>query len=217
MSKKSIFISVAGILLLAFGLATVIYNNHQSNQQGASGSAKSALFERQGAPVKGPDDARVTIVEFFDPACETCADFYPLVKQLIDKYPGKVRVMMRYAPFHKGSDEVVKMLEAANLQGKFFPALELLFKNQRRWTSNHVSQPNQARGILNGIALDHEKLTADLNQPEVTEAIQQDVRDVKVFNIKATPEFFVNGRSLPSFGFKQLSQLVDKAVEEAYK
>jgi len=216
MNKKNIIISVAGILLLAFGLAAVIYKNHQSGQQGASGDGRSALFERQGAPVKGPVDARVTIVEFFDPACGTCADFYPLVKQLIDKYPGKVRVMMRYAPFHKGSDEVVKMLEAAHLQGKFFPALELLFKNQRRWTINHVSQPNQARGILNGMALDHKKLTADMNQPEVTEAVQKDVQDVQVFNIKATPEFFVNGRSLPSFGFKQLSRLVEKAVEEAY-
>jgi len=216
MSKKSIFISVAGILLLAFGLATVIYKNHQSNQPGASGGGRSAVFERQGAPVKGSIDAKVTIVEFFDPACETCADFYPLVNRLLDKYPGKVRVMMRYAPFHKGSDEVVKILEAAHLQGKFFPALELLFKNQRRWTINHVSQPDRALGILKGMALDHEKLAAEMNQPAVSEAIQQDVGDVKVFNIQATPEFFVNGKSLSSFGFNQLSQLVDKAVEEAY-
>ena len=92
----------------------------------------------------------------------------------------------------------------------------VLFKNQRRWTINHVSQPDRALGILKGMALDHEKLAADMNQPAVSEAIQQDVRDVKVFNIQATPEFFVNGKSLSSFGFNQLSQLVDKAVEEAY-
>ena len=216
MNKKSIFISVAGILILAFGLAAVIYNNHQSSQQGTSGDGRSAMFERQSAPIKGPVDARVTIVEFFDPACGTCADFYPLVNQLIEKYPGKVRVMMRYAALHKGSDEVVKMLEAAHLQGKFFPALELLFKNQRRWIINHVSQPDRARGILNGMALDHEKLTTEMNQAAVTQALQKDVQDVQRFNIQATPEFFVNGRSLPSFGFRQLSELVDKAVEKAY-
>jgi len=216
MSKKTIFISVAGILLVAFGLATVIYKNFQSGPQGAAGGGRSAIFERQGAPIEGPVDARVTIVEFFDPACGTCADFYPLVKQLIEKYPGKVRVMMRYAPLHKGSDEVVKMLEAAHVQGKFFPALELLFKNQQRWIINHVSQPNRARGILNGMALDHEKLTADMNSTVVTGAVQQDVRDVQAFNIKATPEFYVNGKSLPSFGFQQLSRLVEKAVAENY-
>lgn len=216
MNKKSIFISVASLLLLAFGVATFLYKNHQSSTQANVGGGRSAVFERQGAPVKGAIDAKVTIVEFFDPACEACAKFYPLVNQLIDKYPGKVRVMFRYAPLHKGSDQVVRMLEAAHLQGKFLPALELLFNNQRRWINHHVAQPGRARGILNGMALDHDKLAADEKQSVVSEAVEQDVRDVQVFNIQSTPEFYVNGRSLPSFGFKQLSELVEKAVEEAY-
>jgi len=216
MKNKSIFIAVAGILLLAFILATVIYKNHQATLPGASAGRSQGVFERQGAPVKGPADARVTIVEFFDPACGTCADFYPLVKQLIDQYPGKVRVMMRYAPLHTGSDQVVKMLEAAHLQGKFFPALELLFNNQQRWVVNHVSQPSRALGILNGMALDHAKLETDMNQALVTAAVQQDVLDGQTLGIKATPEFFVNGRPLPSFGFQQLAQLVKEAVDEAY-
>lgn len=216
MKNKSIFIAVAGILLLAFILATVIYKNHQATLPNASAGRSQGVFERQGAPVKGPADARVTIVEFFDPACGTCADFYPLVKQLIDQYPGKVRVMMRYAPLHSGSDQVVKMLEAAHLQGKFFPALELLFNNQQRWVVNHVSQPSRALGILNGMALDHAKLETDMNQALVTAAVQQDVLDGQTLGIKATPEFFVNGRPLPSFGFQQLAQLVQEAVDEAY-
>jgi len=216
MSKKTIFISVAGILLLAFGMATVIYKNHQSTVQGASGGRNQGVVERQGAPLKGPVDAGVTIVEFFDPACGTCADFYPLVKKLIDQYPGKVRVMMRYAPLHTGSDEVVKMLEAAHLQGKFFQALELLFDNQQRWVVNHVSQPTRAQGILNGMALDHEKLLTDMNQADVRQAIQQDVQDGQALNVEATPEFFVNGQPLPSFGYEQLARLVKEAVEETY-
>ena len=216
MNKNIIFLLVGGMLLLSFIMATVIYKNHQSTKQGASGGRNQSVVERQTAPVKGPVDARVTIVEFFDPACGTCADFYPLVKQLIDQYPGKVRVMMRYAPLHTGSDEVVKMLEAAHIQGKFFPALELLFNNQRRWIVNHVSQPTRARSILNGMALDHEKLTADMSQPEVTGAIQQDVEDGQALKIKATPEFFVNGRPLPSFGFQQLRRLVKEEVEKSY-
>lgn len=216
MNRKTMFLSVAGILLLAFVMATVIYKNHQATNGGASGGRNQGVVERQGAPVKGPVDARVTIVEFFDPACGTCADFYPLVKQLIDQYPGKVRVMMRYAPLHTGSDEVVKLLEAAHLQGKFFPALELLFNNQRRWVTNHVSQPDRALGILKGMALDHERLATDMNQAAVSEAIQQDVRAGQKLNVRATPEFFVNGRPLPSFGFEQLERLVKEAVAEAY-
>ena len=216
MNRKTIFISVAGILILAFVMASLIYKNHQSGLQGTSGGRNQSVVERQGAPIKGPVDAKVTIVEFFDPACGTCADFYPLVKKLIDQYPGKVRVMMRYAPLHKGSDEVVKMLEAAHLQGKFFPALELLFNNQQRWIVNHVSQPTRAQGILNGMALNHKELTVDMNGPVVTQAIQQDIKDGQALNISATPEFFVNGQPLPSFGYQQLSQLVKQAVDETY-
>jgi protein-disulfide isomerase len=216
MTRKAIFISVAGILLLAFVMATLIYRNYQSTLQGAAGTSNQGVFERAGAPLKGPADARVTIVEFFDPACGTCADFYPLVKQLIDEYPGKVRLMMRYAPLHTGSDEVVKMLEAAHLQGKFFPALELLFKNQQRWVVNHVSQPDRAQGILKGMALDHDKLLADMNQAEVSQAIEEDVQAGKTLNVRATPEFFVNGRPLPEFGYEQLVRLVKQAVQENY-
>jgi protein-disulfide isomerase len=138
------------------------------------------------------------------------------VKQLIDRYPGKVRVMMRYAPLHTGSDQVVKMLEAAHLQGKYWQALELLFNNQHRWIISHVSQPMRARGILNGLAMDHAKLNADMNLPEVNQAIQQDVDAGQALNVRATPEFFVNGKPMPSFGYKQLSQLVKEAVDDAY-
>jgi protein-disulfide isomerase len=212
MSRKLLFTSGIILIFLAFITATVLYKN----QGGSAGHQNQDVLERQGAPVKGPIDARVTIVEFFDPACGTCADFYPLLQRLIDQYPGKVRVMMRYAPLHTGSDQVVKMLEAAHQQGKYWQALEMLFNNQRRWIVNHVSQPMRARGILNGVAMDHKKLDADMNQPGLIQAIQQDVEDAQALSVRATPEFFVNGQPMPSFGYKQLSQLVKEAVEEAY-
>jgi len=210
MSRKFLFITGIGIILLAFIIAVALYQNQNSSLSGASST------QRQGAPVKGPENAKVTIVEFFDPACGTCADFYPLVKQLMDQYPGKVRVMMRYAPLHTGSDQVVKMLEAAHQQGKYWETLELLFKNQNRWVVNHVSQPMRARALVNGLALDHGRLDIDINLPEVSRVIQQDIEDGQALKVQATPEFFVNGRPMPSFGYKQLSDLVKEAVDEAY-
>lgn len=213
MNRKVLFISGLVIIILAFVVAAVLY---QKQDLSLLGKSASKTLERDGAPVKGPQDARVTIVEFFDPACGTCADFYPLVKKLIDQYPGQVRVMMRYAPLHAGSDQVVKLLEAAHLQGKYWETLELLFANQRRWVANHVSQPLRARSLMNGLAMDHARLDIDMNLPEVARAIQQDVEDGQSLKVQATPEFFVNGRPMPSFGYKQLSQLVKQAVEESY-
>jgi len=216
MNQKTIFIAVTGILLLAFFMATMIYRNHQSSVHDGATSQNQAIVERQGAATKGPADAKVTIVEFLDPACGTCRDFLPYVKQLISQYPGKVRVMVRYAPLHPGSDQVVKMLEAAHQQGKFWPALEILFNNQDRWIVNHNSQPMRALNILNSLDIDQEKLAADMSRPEIAQIIQQDVQDGQALNVRATPEFFVNGRPLPSFGIAQLNQLVEEAVNKAY-
>ena len=216
MSRKTLFLSVAGLVLVGFVGATVLFQNYKETLQGASAVKNQGVVERAGAPVKGATDARVTIVEFLDPACGTCRDFYPLVKQLIDRYPGKVRLMVRYAPLHTGSDQVVKMLEAAHQQGKFWQALELLFDSQHRWVISHVSQPMRARGILNGMAMDHAKLMADMNSPAIAGIVQQDVQDGQTLKVRATPEFFVNGRPLPSFGYDQLRRLVSEAVDKAY-
>jgi protein-disulfide isomerase len=210
MNRKTLFISVAGLLLLIFAGAVVLF------QQSASEGRNQSALEREGAPIKGPNDAKVTIVEFFDPACGTCRDFYPLVKQLIDQYPGKVRVMVRYAPLHPGSDQVVRMLEAARYQGKFWQALELLFRSQSRWVVNHESQPMRALKVLGVLGLDMEQFSADMNRPELIQAIQRDVQDGQTLNVRATPEFFVNGRPMPNFGYDQLSHLVKEAVAEAY-
>lgn len=212
MNRKFVFIIGSGLILLAFVSAVFLYKNQQSGLAGDN----LGVSIREGAAVKGPVDAKVTIVEFLDPACETCSDFYPLVKKFIDQYPGKVRVMVRYAPLHNGSDQVVKMLEAAHRQGKFWQALELLFSTQNRWVANHQSQPMRARSILNSLDVDQDRLNIDMGSSGVLQVIQQDIQDGQTLNIRATPEFFVNGRPMPSFGYKQLSQLVSEAVAEAY-
>jgi protein-disulfide isomerase len=216
MNQKSLFFTIGGLLVLGFIGTSLLYKNYQPAGQDESSGQNTSLVERPGAPIKGAGDARVTIVEFLDPACGTCAQFYPIIDQLLQRYEGKVRVMVRYAPLHPGSDQVVKMLEAARLQGKFWQALELLFRNQNRWVVNHQAQPQRARSILNSMAMDHARLDSDIQSSEVATAVEQDVRDGQALGIRATPEFFVNGKPLPSFGYKQLEQLVRDAVAANY-
>ncbi len=216
MSTKSLFIGTAVILISIFVAASLFYQNQQSAEEDTLVSNNAAALERIGAAVKGPAGAKVTIVEFFDPACGTCAQFYPAVQQFIEQYPGKVKVMMRYAPLHQGSDQVVKLLEAAHLQGKFWPALELLFANQQYWVANHVSDADRAQAVFSSLGLDQIQFATDFNGMAVANAIQEDVKDGQTLNIRATPEFFVNGKPMPSFGYEQLKQLVENAVAEAY-
>jgi len=216
MNKKMLFLSVIIVLIFAFLTALAVFKGEETTAQAISPENQHAL-ERKNAPIKGYKKAKVTIVEFFDPACGTCSQFYPLLNDLVKKYPGKVRVMMRYAPLHEGSGDVVKMLEAAHMQGQFWPAVELLFGNQNRWVEHHVSNPQHALAGLKTLDLDHAKLEVDYQSAKVAKIIEQDIKDGQTLQIRATPEFFVNGKPLINFGYEQLVQLVDEAVTEAYK
>ncbi len=156
-------------------------------------------------------------MEFLDPACETCGSFYPFVKQMIAANPDRIRLSIRYAPFHKGSDQVVRLLEAARKQGKYWETLEALLAAQRQWVIQHTARLDLAWKPIEGVGLQMQKLKEDMNAPEVAGVIQQDLQDAVALNVTKTPEFFVNGRPMPSFGYEQLKTLVDQALRDAYR
>jgi protein-disulfide isomerase len=215
MKQKNIFIASAVLLLVVFGVAAVLYKNHQADQAAQLIAQNRAVLERAHAQTFGNPNAPVHIVEFFDPACETCRDFYPLVKKMMAANPGKIKLSMRYAPLHKGSDQVVKAIEASRKQAMFQQTLETLFASQSHWVVQHVSQPQLIWDPLSGLPLDLRQLQADMESPAVAQVIAQDVADAKVLNITMTPEFFVNGKPLPSFGYEPLKKLVDEALLES--
>lgn len=214
MKQKTLFLVAAILLLVGFVAGTFLYKHQQQEAADQLAAANRAALLRMHAPSLGKPDAPVTIVEFLDPACETCAAFYPRVKQLLAAHPDKIRLVLRYAPFHPGSDKVVAVLEAARRQDKFWPALEALLANQNGWTQHHVAYAERTLPYLEGIGLDMDKLAVDLSAPEIAGIIEQDVADARTLNVTKTPEFFVNGKPLPSFGFAQLQALVDQALAE---
>ncbi len=215
MKQKNIFIASVVLLLAIFGIGAVLYKNHQADQAAQLVAKNRAVLERAHAHTFGNPQAPVHIVEFFDPACETCRDFYPLVKKLIAANPGKIKLSMRYAPLHKGSDQVVKAIEASRKQAMFQQTLEALFASQSHWVVQHVSQPQLIWDPLSGLPLDLRQLQADMESPAVAQIIAQDVADAKALNITMTPEFFVNGKPLPSFGWEPLKKLVDDALAQS--
>ena len=196
--------------LLAFPFA-------DATGQGAV-AAPAPPFVRPHAPTLGPANARVHVVEFLDPACEGCAAFAPVVKAILAEHPGRVRLWVRYAPFHRGSDYVVKALEAARLQDRFWPALETLFTKQAEWTRGHSAVPNQVLVVLATVpGLDIERLKRDMESPAFTQLIEQDMADVKALKLQQTPTFFVNGKPLVKFGFEELRAQVGAEVASQYR
>lgn len=215
MKQKNIFIASAVLLIIAFVVGAFFYNNQKAEQAAQTAKQNQIALVRAHSPSFGNADAPVHIVEFFDPACGTCRDFYPMVKNLMAQHPGKIRLSVRYAPFHPGSDQVVKVLEAARKQGQFRQALEALFASQSMWVQNHVAQVDYIWSPLSGLGMDMERLKNDMNSAEVAQVIQQDLADAKTMNVTMTPEFFVNGKPLPNFGFDELKALVGDALLSA--
>jgi protein-disulfide isomerase len=214
MQKQTTYVAalIAVLALLAIG-GWWYFSNPQSQGQPTATVDRTALI-RAHSPTEGRADAPVEIVEFFDPACGTCRDFYPKVKQLMADNPNRIRLVMRYTPFHKGSDKVVAVLEAARRQGKFWQALEALFKGQDDWASNHTAKIELTWKYLNGIGLNMEQLAFDMTAPDLQQAVAQDLNDANTLGVSQTPEYFVNGRPLPSFGFEQLRQLVAEELSK---
>ncbi len=170
---------------------------------------------RSHSPTLGNPAAPVVIVEFLDPACETCRDFYPLVKAIMAEHAGKVSLVVRYAPFHRGADVVVAMLEGARRQDKFWPALDALFAAHGDWVVNHRADPDRAWNILSALGLDMDRMRADMASPDTAAIIRQDMADASALQVAKTPEFFVNGRPLPAFGLEPLKKLVREELQKA--
>jgi protein-disulfide isomerase len=208
MKQKTIFITAVVVLAVLFAGAAQLYRSTQARQAAQSAAQNKEALIRFHAPTLGKADAPVHIVEFLDPACETCAAFYPLVKQMMAANPNGIRLSVRYAPFHRGSDEVVKVLEASRKQGKYWQALEVLLASQAAWVQHHAANVDLVWPHLARAGLDTERIRSDMQSPEIARLISQDLQDAKTLNVTKTPEYFVNGRPLPSFGYEQLRELV---------
>lgn len=221
MNRRALVLSTALLMLVVFGVAGFIYND--SSSRGAATSSQIAAADQQvssvqssealvrpHSPVLGPREAPVTIVEFFDPSCEACRAFYPVVKQVMARYPREVRLVIRYAPLHVGSEEAVRILETARLQGVYVPVLEAVLASQPEWHSGDMAS---AWSAAEAAGLDRARARAALQSPQINSVLQADFADLQTLGVKGTPTFFVNGKLLTDFGEQQFRELVRAAVD----
>jgi protein-disulfide isomerase len=216
-AKKMTVVGLIVVVAVFFFLGMNAYQTRVQTAQDVQVQAEQTRLVRMHSPVFGPQSAPVTIVEFFDPACETCRAFYPIVKNLMAQYPSDVRLVIRYAPFHQGSDTVVKLLEAAKSQGKYQTVLEAVLAAQPAWADHGKPDVELAFKAAEQAGLDLVKARQDIEKPGMQAVLKQDIEDLTALQVTKTPTFFVNGRSLPSFGPDQLTALVAEEVAKTKK
>jgi protein-disulfide isomerase len=165
--------------------------------------------------VKGAKDAPIAIVEFSDFQCPFCKNVNPTLRQVLDRYPGKVKVVWRDYPLvqlHPGAPKAHEAARCAADQGKFWEYHDVLFERSPRHSPDELkryAQDLKLDAAVFGQCLDSGKHTAEVNK---------DVEEGQRLGVTGTPSFFVNGRPLegaqPFTAFQKLidSELSRKAA-----
>jgi len=143
--------------------------------------------------VRGAKDAPVTIVEFSDFQCPFCKTATTTIKQVLDKYPGKVRLVFRDFPLVSLHPLAPKAHEAARCaaeQGKFWEYHDLLFEKSPKLTPDELKQYAQS------LKLDTAAFNQCLDSSKYTAEVDKDVKEGATLGLTGTPSFFINGRQL---------------------
>ena len=219
MNRRTLLIGASTLALAAFaGGAVVLTRRREVEAEAAAAGAPAvdpSLLIRAHSPSFGPADAPVTLVEFFDPSCEACRAYHPIVQDIRRQFPNEVRVVLRYTVFHEGSDEAVRILEVARMQKKFEQVLEAILEKQPNWALHDGPQMDLAWRTAGAVGLDMAKAENQRLSPDITGILNQDMADVESVGIRQTPTFFLNGKRLENFTPESLIADVRQAVENA--
>lgn len=204
MNRRTLILGTAAAAIAVFGGGYAFVANRRAAEQVAAQDKANtdgpgfdtSILIRANSPVLGPADAKVTLVEFFDPSCEACRYFHPILKRLRGTFIDDLRIVMRYTMFHQGSDEAVRILETARIQNMFEPILNALLDRQPEWAKDGAPNLDLAWQIAGENGLDLAKAKVDRDLPGIVAIINQDNADVKAAGIRGTPTFFVNGKQI---------------------
>lgn len=213
MSRRILVLAISIIAVIGFAVAAFFYDRASTVPQATAPVQESGSLVRFNSPSFGPATAPVTIVEFFDPSCESCRAFYPIVKKMMSQHPGDVRLVLRYVRLHVGSEEAIRILETARKQGVFVPVLEAVLEAQPQWHDD--AKAMAAWDAAGQAGLDVAKAREDMMSPEITATIERDATDAKKVGVSGTPTFFVNGKPLTNFGAQQLYDLIWSEINQS--
>lgn len=148
-----------------------------------------AKIDLNGSPVKGPNNAKITIVEFSDFQCPYCRRGYETMEQVAKMYPNDVKIAFKHfpLPFHNEAEPAAKAAWAAQQQGKFWEYHEELFKNQDKLGAEYYVQ------LASSLKLDVEKFKRDMASEAAAKQVKADTEIGQKNGIQGTPGFFVNG------------------------
>jgi protein-disulfide isomerase len=166
------------------------------------------------APVRGPANARVTLVEFSDFQCPFCIAATPQIALLLKAYPSEVKLIFKEFPLDQHTQAALAAAAAlaANKQGKFWQLHDAMFAQK-----GNLSR----RGILalaTNLGLDMKRFQADLDSPEIKKAVEKDLDQGAQIGVDSTPTLFVDGQRFNGpLTLASLKPIVDNELKHPAK
>lgn len=170
---------------------------------------------REDSPVRGPEGAKVTIVEFADFQCPACQAAKPVILSVLENNPTTVKLVFRHFPIssiHIHADETALAAEAAKNQGKFWEMYDKLFDTQEEWgTVSKRKIGDFLKTLATDFSLDVDKFSTDKDGEAVRNVVARDMADGDALGVTGTPTFFVNGQKIG--GTNELEAAVAAALQ----
>ena len=164
----------------------------------------SSVLGAQPPHFKGAQNSSVTVEEFADYQCPTCAQMHPVINEVTAFYGSRIRFIYRNYPLvqiHKNAYDAATAAEAGGLQGKFWDMQNLIFQNQRNW-SNVADVKPVFEGYAQTLGLDVEKFKTDVAGIAAKQRVDADLKRAQSLGINSTPSVLINGKLLP---FEQMT------------
>jgi protein-disulfide isomerase len=166
------------------------------------------------APLEGPKNALVTIVEGFDFACPYCEQSRPLVEQIREQYPSDVRVAYKNYIVHPQTATIPALAGcAAHKQGKY-AALAPLIWDKGFKAGRNLSAENMEK-LAGEVGLDLARFRSDMNGEECKQRIREDQTQLSAVGMSGTPGFYVNGRWVQQRSPEGFKALIDEELKKA--
>jgi protein-disulfide isomerase len=162
-------------------------------------------------PSRGSANAPVTIVEFTDYQCPSCAAMHPVLEDVVSSYANKVSLVVRDFPLsmHANARKAAEAANAAHAQGKFFEYTALLFKRQ-----NALDVPSLKK-YASELGLDRARFDSALDRGTFAAEVRHDISDGEMYGVDSTPSIFINGVYLTSLSAADLRAAIDRALGSA--
>lgn len=195
--EAKIISAIGGVFLIIFASLIFLATKPGKPQAPEPPIDTTALIKPDSHQTLPNSSPPVTIIEFGDFQCPSCAVAHATVKELLKAYEGKINFVFKHFPLpsHNNSQISAQAAEAAGEQGKFWEVYDKLYENQDTW-SNLSSPLDAFVQYAKELGLDADKFKKAVEDKKFQNIINADLADGNLSRVTATPTFFVNGERI---------------------